>query len=902
MQVSFNINYFAAFGQNVAIVADHPSFGSWNTAGARQLNFQGNGNWKLDFIFSKDLATFNYRYILKNGDWAMPDSGGIRTLNLKEIGGNTLYVEDSWRSGDSTETAPHVNSSLIAAVAYGRDQSKRTKAPSITSVPQKDGSVVVHFQVHAVQVPPESVVRIAGESNTFGHWDIRKAPALSDEDFPIWKTTILVPKSELPTKYKFVVTDPSFGKEMWEDNNDRFLPYVEQPTVAISTSFGHNFDVRGGGVSIPVFSIRTKNGLGVGEFLDLKLMADWASACGLKLIQILPINDTSVRGDWRDSYPYSSLSVNALHPLYLHLPAITKDAALLKDIDAQKQKLNALPQIDYEAVLAYKLKVADQVFQTAKKDFFGAEFNQWLKNNEWVPQYALFCTLRDKFKTPDYRKWGEYENITKEKIAELTAANSPFYDRVSFYYFLQYHLHLQLKEASEYAVTKHVGIKGDIAIGVNPQSVDTWVARRLFRMDKSTGAPPDFFSDEGQNWGFPTYNWDEMAKDDYGWWRSRLRHMAQYFHAFRIDHILGFFRIWEMPASSVTGLLGRFYPSIPIWKDELSGTNMWDLQRFTEPYIRRHLIEKFFGGHADEVQKTYFQEVGYGVYKFKDQYNTEKKIVEHLFLGKDLTGDEKDKAVYIKNGLFRLVQNVILLVDSEDPNKFYPRIEMFKTSSYAELPDWQRETLYKKYIDYFYNRQEGLWATTALQRLQVMINSTKMLCCGEDLGMVPKCVEPVMRQLHILGLRIQRMSDDPKKEFYHPDEYDYMTVCTPSVHDTSTLRAWWEEDKATAQRFFNNILGLQGVAPLHADEFISSRIITQHLYSRSMWVILPIQDLFGLNLKYFSGKDPKEERINVPAIAEHYWRYRMHVNVEDLLADTQFQGQISQLLRETRRA
>jgi len=373
--------------------------------------------------------------------------------------------------------------------------------------------------------------------------------------------------------------------------------------------------------------------------------------------------------------------------------------------------------------------------------------------------------------------------------------------------------------------------------------------------------------------------------------------MAQYFHAFRIDHILGFFRIWEIPGDCVTGLLGRFYPSIPITREELEQNGIWDFGRLTEPYIRSHLLHRHFGWDAQDIQTKFFEPTGEHSFRFRPEYSSEKAIAKALPTSGALRPDEIAYNQRIRAGLMLLVQNVVLLRDSDDPNKFYPRIELHKTSSYAELEPYQKEVFYRLYVDYFYHRQEGLWTQTAMRRLPVMVHTTKMLCCGEDLGMVPKAVAPVMKRLNILGLRIQRMPDDPKREFAHPSEYDYMTVCTPSVHDTSTVRGWWEEDPGTTQRFYNYILGFPGPAPAHCEPYVMSAINGQHLASKSMWAVFPLQDLFGLKMEYIQGRDPKLDRINIPAIAEHYWRYRMHMNVEDLLKDEQFSNQLRELLR-----
>jgi len=901
--VIFSINFWTPFGQSVAIVGDGLPFGDWNANLARKMKYYGNGNWKLEFHFNKPPTNFSYNYILTNDDgYSQFEAGARRTLNLAEVASLlTVFVKDLWRSPWNPEIASDANSRLFTEVAYGRLPETAVTAEPFSKFSDKGNTVLVRFQVHAVRVPKGYSLKICGDNPALGSWSLDKAPAMADADYPTWKLTLELSKSQIPFKYKYVITGEE-GTE-WEVGEDRWFDIKDFSAVINNdNAFKHaNAEWRGAGVAIPIFSIRTKKSLGVGEFLDLIPLVDWAAQSGLRLLQILPINDTSVRGDWRDSYPYSSLSVFALHPMYIHLEALTKDADLLKEIEEKQKTLNGYTQIDYEAVTGFKNTMLKTIYKRQKNAFLGdAGFKQWLEANQlWVAPYALFCVFRDKYYTSDFSKWGEHKNITRDQVKALTDPKSEVFDQVAFYFFVQYNLHLQLKQAADYARCKGVGMKGDIAIGVNPKSVDTWIEPKLFRLEKQTGAPPDFFSENGQNWGFPTYNWDEMAKDDYSWWRQRLTHMAQYFSAFRIDHILGFFRIWEIPGNCVTGLLGRFNPSVPLWRDELTSEGIWDFNRLCEPYIRTHILDRYFGEHAVEVRNTFLDEIGYHSFRFKPEYNSEKQIDAALPTtpSTTLSSEAARHNQFVKDGLFRLIQNVVLLRDPEDGNKFYPRIEMQKTSSFQELEPGFKFTLERLYVDYFYRRQESLWARVGMERLPIMVNSTKMLCCGEDLGMVPKCVAPVMNNLRILGLRIQRMTDDPKKEFYHPREYDYLTVCTPSVHDTSTLRGWWEEDYDTSQRFYNRILGEHGKAPKFCESYVTHKIIKQHLDSRSMWSVFPIQDLFGLNYTYFAGRDPNEERINIPAIPEHYWKYRMHVNVEDLLHDKEFSEQIKSLIK-----
>ena len=295
---------------------------------------------------------------------------------------------------------------------------------------------------------------------------------------------------------------------------------------------------RGAGTAVPVFSLRSESDFGIGEFNDLKDLVDWAVKTGQCIIQILPINDTTRKGEWKDSYPYSPVSSFALHPIYIHLQDLgIKETAAFKK---EQQELNALPEIDYPRVYKSKMALVRKAFTArGQKDLESAACRKFIKENAyWLDEYAEFCAKRDG-NEPEYHKW------------------------------IQFHLDKQLSAQVKYARSKGISLKGDLPIGVSQDSADAYYHPELFNLDSSAGAPPDYFSQDGQNWGFPTYNWDEMAKDDYAWWKSRLRKMSQYFDAFRIDHILGFFRIWEIPAEQKSGLMGHFNPALPYSADEI---------------------------------------------------------------------------------------------------------------------------------------------------------------------------------------------------------------------------------------------------------------------------------------------------------------------------------------------
>lgn len=575
---------------------------------------------------------------------------------------------------------------------------------------------------------------------------------------------------------------------------------------------------KGAGTAIPVFSLRSEDDFGVGEFLDLKKMVDWAASTGQSIIQLLPINDSTMTHTWEDSYPYNACSTFALHPQYINLPAAgVKKTAAYKKLQAE---LNAEPKVDYERVNGEKTKMLRKLFaKEGAATVQSGEYCRFIKDNEhWLVPYAVFCALRDSLGTADFSQWGDMAVYSARKAAKYREEHR---DEVEFHCFIQYHLDRQLREVCEYAHSKGVFFKGDLPIGISRTSVDAWCFPRLFNMDSQAGAPPDAFAADGQNWGFPTYNWDEMAKDDYAWWRARLGKMAEYFDAFRIDHILGFFRIWEIPVPEKSGLMGHFSPARPYSEDEIRAK------------------------------------------------------------GLPLDG------IFVK--------------DPHRPGFVHPRISSQFTDAYRQLDGWQKWAYDCLYDDFFYHRHNEFWKQQALRKLPALLGSTGMLACGEDLGMIPACVPDVMDSQKILSLEIQRMPKDVGVDFGEPSRYPYLCVCTTSTHDMAPVRAWWEEeDRGLIQRFYNEKLGRWGEAPAVCTTDICRQIIEQHLASGAMLVILPLQDWLAMD-EELRLPDASQERINIPAIPRHYWRYRMHLTLEQLCASEGFNSQLTAMLQASGR-
>ena len=742
--------------------------------------------------------------------------------------------------------------------------------------------VLLTFKVACLQVGEHQEATVVGSAPELGGWAEGGGLRMARSG-DVWRAQLEVAQGSFPISYKYMLRDREGDASLLESGADRclHLPYGEAAARPLTAMMADDGDFRlnrpwkGAGVAIPVFSLRTAASVGVGDFHDLKQLGDFCGACGMSMVQILPVNDTGVYGTWWDSYPYSSLSVHALHPQYLSLDRMADALLLVGDIrgeiGAARTALD-LYDVDYEGVMAAKTRISKAMFKVwaagggAGRDAGFAAFLE--ENGWWLRPYAVFCFLKGIFGTAEHWRWGDLAACSPALIDRLADRGAEHHENLLYTYFVQYHLHRQLLDAADHLAGQGIVLKGDLPIGVDKRSVDTWMHPKLFRSDMSTGAPPDYYSAQGQNWGFPTYHWEEMAKDDYGWWRSRLKQMAKYFSALRIDHVLGFFRIWEIQKGAVGGILGRFRPSIPLWRGELEAKGIWDFNRLCDPYIRRHILEGLFASNAAEYAGKYFVEYQENCFRFRPQYATEERVKalraregSPLWMHTELED--------VKAKLCRLHENVVLIRDPEDDQRFYPRFEFQKTSSFAELDGHTQHHLAELYHDYFYARQDKLWRTNATKTLRAVCDASDMLICGEDLGMVPDCVPSVMNDLCILSLRIQRMPTETDSEFGDPLRYPYLSVATPSCHDTSSTRGWWEEDRERAKRYFAEVLHGAGEAPEHCTPEVMRAIVEQHLQSPSCWAVFSLQDLMGLSGK-LNTRNAAEETINDPSTPKHY--------------------------------
>ena len=852
------------------------------------LNTFDGENWsgKLK-IASSQAVKYNY-VLVKDGEITLSEWGKPREILFDKF---DVVLKDSWRSRDN------INNAFLSS-AFTKAIHKRVpkKSKKIKIMPIADRHTI-QFQLLSTTIDSSLCFGVTGSIPELGSW--KKPILMDDSDFPLWSLTVNTDNKNQVVEYKYVIVNPETKDILYWEGDENRRTYTSnnnaQPTIfrIYDDGFRHLSMWRGAGVAVPVFSLRSHNGMGIGEFSDLKLLVDWSHNIGLSVIQVLPVNDTIASKSRMDSYPYSAISAFALHPLYIHLPGIAqfKDKKIQAAYNEDVEILNRESSVDFEKVLEAKFNYLRvlfvQEYENYKNDIEVSTFLD--ENKEWLPQYVIFCHLRDKFNTVNYSLWSQHSIYSDEVINQLFTPEYKDYSEIEFYCFIQYHADKQLKEARDYARNKSVALKGDLPIGIYRYSCDAWVAPELYNMDGQAGAPPDNFAVLGQNWGFPTYNWQEMVKDDFGWWQKRMKQLNRYFDALRMDHILGFFRIWEIPISQIQGTMGMFNPRLPLSVEELELYGITDdLSRFIRPYVTDDRIRRAFGSDAEEVSKTFFTRKDEGIRVFKSAFGNQIKIRNYI--------SEHTKYSKYEEILLEMISDVLLVKEyNEEVSLYNPRITLSTTYSYSQLDSETKEKFDKLYNEYFYIRHNEYWKDQALWKLPRILDASDMLICGEDLGMIPQSVPGVMNAMNILSLEIQRMPKD-NSEFGIVRNYPYMSICSPSSHDMSTIRGWWEADQEVAGRFFHNYLHWFGVPPKDCTQDIVKAVVDDHLSSPSMLAIFPIQDLIGMD-DTLRNPYAASEQINEPSNPQHNWKFRFHLPVERLLEVTHFNDMLKAMLK-----
>ena len=903
MKIIFRLNFHTIPGQSLwlklATILDESGVRIEQVLPLRWLN---QGQWQTEIdVHGTSPLRLEYSYQLRqdSNGVELDEWNGPRTAVAGPAILDTLLLRDTWCSAGTVDYAFETNAFKIVLPARGDFSAAAAPAGANHT-----------FQLRMAAVPRGLVPCVIGSAKELGDWGWHHAVPLHEVAANVWEASMQLP-DDWRLEYKYGLYDPKIGCAVTlECGENRTLEARAHPgrqwTMVRDECYRRDASqlYRAAGVAIPVFSLRSAEGLGVGEFADLKPLADWARAVGLKLIQILPINDTTSSHDWTDSYPYSAISVFALHPVYLRISDMSHamPVEFTAQLDAARASLNGLDQVDYVQVMKMKTMLTRQVFQKHQaKILASAGFRDFLtENRDWLVPYAVFCVKRDEFGTADFSRWGEWAVFDAEQAEAMAVPSHPQWPELCYHIWLQYELDRQLSDAVKHLHQHGIALKGDLPIGIDRESVDAWSAPHLFKMDTQAGAPPDAFAVKGQNWGFPTYNWELMREDGYAWWRSRFAKLSRYFDAYRIDHILGFFRIWQIPSDQVEGIMGWFDPAMPVHIDEIRGRGIpFDFNRYCRPHIRDHFLEERFGDSLNDALAHYLDDCGHGCYQLRENVATQRRIVDHFDGRHGAPASVGLDIERLRGALLDCASDVLFFeVPGSDGTLFHPRCSMHMTKSFQELDHDIKCRLDDLYVDYFYRRQEGFWEARGYEKLPVMRCASTMLLCGEDLGMVPDCVPGVMRELGILSLEIQRMPKSSKVEFADPARAPYLSVVSPSTHDMPTLRGWWRENSQATAHFAWQMLG-EAFPPLELTTELATRIIRQHLQSPAMWAVFPLQDLLAIDEK-LRHPDPDAERINVPANPRHYWRYRMHLGIEELAAADGFNSLLKGLLNISR--
>lgn len=890
MTVQFNIEYKAMFGEQIVVNIQ-------TEEGELKLPLETTDGerWACDWCVESPEKSYTYYYSVEREgravktEWLMIKHQ--LEVNAKKAAAYTLY--DHWKT--MPEDAFLYSSAFTDCINH--------QVPQVMK--PETGSKIVRLIVRAPQLRDGERLGVLGADKALGAWDVQKILPMTQHTYNEWVADIDATHLEgSHLEFKFVAFRNAKNELLWENSMNRT---VDLPEMKAGELVSYELDQASfalynrklAGTQVPVFSLRTRKSAGIGDFGDLKTMIDFVASTGQKALQLLPINDTTITHTWTDSYPYSCISVFAIHPQYADLHALPelKNAKARAEAEKTRAELNALDKIDYEKVNDFKINYLRQIFnQEGEKMMKTAEYKAFFQDTElWLVPYAQYSYLRDKNGTADFNQWPDHQVWDEAERKALADPKTAAYKNVAFFYFVQFVLDRQMQEAHEHAKTKGVILKGDIPIGVNRNGCDVWTEPKYFNLNGQAGAPPDDFSANGQNWGFPTYNWFEMLKDGCQWWNRRFKNMARYFDAYRIDHVLGFFRIWEIPVHSVHGLLGQFAPALAMSREEIESYGLhFQEDRFTRPFITDWVLDRVFHERAGEVKEKYLDRLDDERYQMKPEVDTQRKV-EALFA--DAT-DEKE--LWLRDGLYALISDVLFVRDHTNPGVFHPRISAQLDFIYESLYDNDKAAFNRLYNDYFYRRNNQFWYQEAMKKLPKLVQATRMLVCAEDLGMVPDCVPWVMDELKILSLELQSMPKDPSVKFGHLSRNPYRSVCTISSHDMPTLRMWWDENVQRTQEYYNTMLYRQGPAPHPLPGWLASDIISRHLTSPSMLCILSIQDWLATD-EALRLPDADAERINIPANPKHYWRYRMHLNIEDLAADKRFVQSITEMISQSGR-
>lgn len=643
------------------------------------------------------------------------------------------------------------------------------------------------------------------------------------------------------------------------------------------------------GILVSLSSLRTSKSTGCGEFSDLVPLAEWCRDTGQQIIQLLPVQDTGTQ-----SSPYSALSAFALHPIYIRVSETEEyrnaPAEISRRIDSRlkeiKERYDGAVRFDYNGLLKEKMSLLRELYGvTDAASVRSKDLTAFVRSHRWVRSYAVYRVLKERSDGAPWMNWSEHRDVDSDRIEALYKSRSLSND-IDFYVWLQMTAEEQFSTAGAAVSKLGIALKGDIPILMNEDSVDVWAERDIFTTASRAGAPPDMFSDLGQNWDFPVYNWEALERRDYDWWKLRLKEASRFYHAYRIDHVLGFFRIWTIPERNFSGIPGYFWPQAGFTRDELHALGFDDgrIKWLREPHVQGSWLRGLLGERWHETAGNLFSRIGdEDLYLFSDAVMGET----------DITGSNlPDVAI---GTVLQWYRDRALL---ELPNGMFTQSWTFRECSrYQALYDHERN-VFEALVHRAGEKSEELWEKHGTKLLTFMKESTDMLTCAEDLGVIPPSVPRTLADMGILGLRIPRWAREwgaPGEPLISLEDYPEMTVTAPSVHDTSTLREWWTREKG--KELLWELLYPGEVCPESYDAHTAERVVSGFSRTQSMILVFQIQDLLALSNAYRLPNE-EDERINIPGTYNDFnWTYRIPIPLETLISDEKIAETIRQIIR-----
>jgi 4-alpha-glucanotransferase len=428
---------------------------------------------------------------------------------------------------------------------------------------------------------------------------------------------------------------------------------------------------------------------------------------------------------------------------------------------------------------------------------------------------------------------------------------------------------------------------------MNEDSVEIWAHSEYFRSDLRAGSPPDGDNPTGQNWGFPIYNWENLKATDYRWWKERLHHAAQYYHAYRLDHILGFFRIWAIPEGEATGFLGKPIPYSGITMENLkkAGFSKERIRWMAEPHIKTDVVQNAVNGdylYAHGLLRKVADRVGTEeLWLFKAEIQSEADIRRY---GLPLEAEAALRQKWTDRMLVKAGKDL-------HGNTVYTAAYLYRNTTAWRTLSEDEQKQFSLLVEEKEVQQNRLWAKQAEDILSELCTSVDMQPCAEDLGAKPAALPKVLEKLHILSLRVFRWEREWEKNgapFIPLQEYPKNAVAVTSVHDSSTMRQWWEQELSYADMlsFFEALhidgnvrtalCPIEGEKPAYTSD-LAAALLSALVKVPSIFAVFPIQDWLGLIIDELRTLNGQNERINVPGtVSDSNWTYRLPFPIEAL--------------------